>query len=115
MDWPHSVSVIAGLGLPLSHSDHNSCLQYQHRPQLVNDTTTTRTKIEAMITLGVPYEKDFPAQANQHLAEQSAKIAAELKKGGIEALADREIIAMIAYLQRVGTDIKAAGKTASAK
>ena len=37
MDWPHSVSVIAGLGLPLSHSDHSSCLQYQHCPQLLNE------------------------------------------------------------------------------
>ena len=32
MDWPHSASVIPGLGLPLSHSDHSSCGQYQQLP-----------------------------------------------------------------------------------
>jgi cytochrome c oxidase cbb3-type subunit I/II len=78
----------------------------------VLDTSTTRRKIEAMITLGVPYPADLPAKANQDVEAQSARIVAELKKGGIEALADREIIAMIAYLQRVGTDIKG---TAGAK
>jgi cytochrome c oxidase cbb3-type subunit I/II len=79
----------------------------------VLDTSTTRRKIEAMITLGVPYPADLPAKANQDVEAQSARIVAELKKGGIEALADREIIAMIAYLQRVGTDIKGtAGATA---
>jgi cytochrome c oxidase cbb3-type subunit I/II len=37
---------------------------------------------------------------------QAAKIADGLKKGGIDVEADREIVAMIAYLQRLGTDIK---------
>ncbi len=80
---------------------------YPHLFTDVLDTGNTRRKVEAMITLGVPYEAGFAEQANKHLQEQSAKIVAELKKGGIEVLADREIIAMIAYLQRIGTDIKA--------
>src|SRR3954471_24174400 len=50
MDWPHSVSVIAGLGLPLSHSEYSSCLQYQHCPQLLNDTTTTRSPTLCFVT-----------------------------------------------------------------
>ncbi|HQW42015.1 MAG TPA: hypothetical protein PK149_12660, partial [Flavobacteriales bacterium] len=50
---------------------------------------------------------DFPAHANDHLSAQQDKIVASLKKDGIEAQKEMEIIALIAYLQRVGTDIKA--------
>jgi len=82
------------------------------------DTTTTRRKIEAMITLGVPYEKeygaDFPLRANAHLVEQSRKIAANLKGAGVETPIDMEIVALIAYLQRMGTDIKAAPASTTA-
>jgi cytochrome c oxidase cbb3-type subunit I/II len=84
----------------------------------VLDTTTTRRKIEAMITLGVPYEQEygegFADRANAHLAEQSQKIVANLKAAGVEAPSDLEIISLIAYLQRIGTDIKA-GSTAAAQ
>jgi cytochrome c oxidase cbb3-type subunit I/II len=36
---------------------------------------------------------------------QAKEIAASLKKDGIEVPPNKEIIAMIAYLQRLGTDI----------
>ncbi len=99
---------------PTSMSPGSLMPAYPHLFTDVLDTTSTRSKVEAMITLGVPYEKEFVDQANAHLSAQSAKIVAELKAGGIDALQDREIIAMIAYLQRIGTDIKAApGKTAN--
>ena len=81
------------------------------------DTTTTRRKIEAMITLGVPYDQEygegFANRANAHLMEQSQKIVANLKAAGIEAPTDAEIISLIAYLQRLGTDIKASATTAA--
>src|SRR3712207_1208408 len=50
MDCPHSASVIPGLGLPLSHSDHSSCLQYQHCPQPMNEATTTRPPTRCFVT-----------------------------------------------------------------
>jgi len=92
---------------PTSMSPGSLMPAYTHLYDAVLDTSNTRDKINAMITLGVPYAADFPAQANKDLVMQSAAIAAGLKKDGIEALSDREIIALIAYLQRVGTDIKA--------
>lgn len=70
------------------------------------DTTTTAAKIRAMITLGVPYPEGYDKQANRHLVEQSEQITASLKKDGVETLSNKEIIAVIAYLQRMGTDIK---------
>ena len=69
------------------------------------DTATTPLKINAMRTLGVPYADDFAAKANADLMAQAKGIAADLKKDGIEVAPNKEIIAMIAYLQRLGTDI----------
>lgn len=70
------------------------------------DTTTTAKKIRAMQTLGVPYEKDYDKIANAELHQQALGIQARLKQSGIKADENKEIIALIAYLQRLGTDIK---------
>ncbi|RAJ29585.1 cytochrome-c oxidase, cbb3-type subunit I [Pedobacter cryoconitis] len=71
------------------------------------DTTTTRVKINAMRTLGVPYEKGYEHQANADLDKQAKAIATDLQQNNIKVKSDKEIIAIIAYLQRLGTDIKA--------
>ncbi|MCB9183676.1 MAG: cytochrome-c oxidase, cbb3-type subunit I [Flavobacteriales bacterium] len=97
---------------PTSMSPGSLMPPYHHLYEHALDTTTTKAKIEAMLTMGVPYDKKpyapgFENRANAHLSEQSAAIAANLKKAGIDAQSDKEIIALIAYLQRVGTDIKA--------
>ncbi|KEQ30775.1 cytochrome-c oxidase, cbb3-type subunit I [Pedobacter antarcticus] len=70
------------------------------------DTTTTRSKINAMRTLGVPYALGYENKANADLDEQARIIAADLKQNNIKVKSDKEIIALIAYLQRLGTDIK---------
>ncbi|HEV7380935.1 MAG TPA: cytochrome-c oxidase, cbb3-type subunit I [Dyadobacter sp.] len=70
------------------------------------DTSTTAAKIRAMQTLGVPYEKDYNKIANVELTKQSKEIQERLKQSGIKADEKKEIIALIAYLQRLGTDIK---------
>ena len=69
------------------------------------DTATTPIKINAMRRLGVPYEIDFAPKANAVLMKQASEIAADLKKDGIDIPANKEVIALIAYLQRLGTDI----------
>lgn len=71
------------------------------------DTTNTRVKINAMRTLGVPYETGYELVANAALDKQAKAIAADLKQNNIKVKSDKEIIAIIAYLQRLGTDIKA--------
>jgi cytochrome c oxidase cbb3-type subunit I/II len=38
--------------------------------------------------------------------KQADIIAADLQKQGIDVTSDKEIIALISYLQRLGTDIK---------
>ncbi|HRH02404.1 MAG TPA: cytochrome-c oxidase, cbb3-type subunit I [Bacteroidia bacterium] len=71
------------------------------------DTSTTAAKIRAMITLGVPYPKDYDKIANADLVKQENEIVENLKRDKIETMPNREIVAMIAYLQRLGKDIKA--------
>lgn len=71
------------------------------------DISTTEAKINAMQTLGVPYPDGFAKVANESLKEQADLIAKDLKQNNIKVNSDKEIIALIAYLQRLGTDIKA--------
>ncbi len=70
------------------------------------DTTTTAAKIRAMQKLGVPYPENYDRIANQDLQKQARQIAENLNSAGIQVSPDKEIIALIAYLQRLGTDIK---------
>ncbi len=76
------------------------------------DTATTGSRIRAMQTLGVPYPEGYDKIANQELLNQAGKIQDNLKRDKIETPKTAEIVALIAYLQRIGTDIKGeAGKT----
>ena len=70
------------------------------------DTAITPAKIRAMQTLGVPYPEGYDKKANEDLVAQENLIKANLKKDKIETPANAEIVALIAYLQRMGTDIK---------
>ena len=78
------------------------------------DTSLTAAKIRAMQTLGVPYPKGYDQQANADLTAQAKDIQAHLKKDKIDTPADVEIVALIAYLQRVGADIKGEKKLQTA-
>ncbi|MDA7794475.1 cytochrome-c oxidase, cbb3-type subunit II, partial [Flavobacteriales bacterium] len=74
------------------------------------DVSLTEKKIVAMQKLGVPYDKGFEKEAVQNLQLQAKVIADELKiqlqDPVTEIDENKEIIALIAYMQRLGTDIK---------
>jgi cytochrome c oxidase cbb3-type subunit I/II len=70
------------------------------------DISTTEAKINALRSIGVPYETGFEKVANAELQKQAELIAQDLQKQGVDVTSDKEIIALIAYLQRLGTDIK---------
>ena len=72
------------------------------------DTDYTASKIAVMRTLGVPYPAGYEDIALSDLQKQAKQIADNLRKDNIEmeGLEQKELIAMIAYLQRLGTDIK---------
>jgi cytochrome c oxidase cbb3-type subunit I/II len=75
-----------------------------------NDLNTgyTASKIKILQSLGTPYPEGFADKAVEDLNIQAKKIAESLKKDKIEqeGLEKKEIVALIAYLQRLGTDIK---------
>lgn len=78
------------------------------------DNSTIQDKMRTMVTLGVPYTEAEINNALKHMDEQATKIETnllanpEIKKSfGKETAAplkNREIVALIAYLQRLGTD-----------
>ena len=70
------------------------------------DMSLTAKKINAMRTLGVPYPVGYENRAVADLQAQADAIASDLAGSGIEVASDREIIALIAYLQRLGRDIE---------
>jgi len=81
---------------------------------LENDlnTSTTAAKISALRKIGVPYPEGYEEIANDDLVKQADAIALDLQKNGIPAEPQKEIIALIAYMQRLGTDIKVNKQTA---
>ncbi|MNY02233.1 Cytochrome C oxidase, mono-heme subunit/FixO [compost metagenome] len=83
------------------------------------NTSLLPKKIEAMQTLGVPYPKGYAQKAQGDLDKQANEIALDIvenmpkvalkgqdKNAKINELKKKEIVALIAYLQRLGTDIK---------
>jgi cytochrome c oxidase cbb3-type subunit I/II len=70
------------------------------------DTSLTPKMIRAMTALGVPYEEGYDLKANEELMIQGNAIVANLEKDKLQSIPTSEIVALIAYLQRMGTDIK---------
>jgi cytochrome c oxidase cbb3-type subunit I/II len=105
---------------PQSISPGSIMPRYQWLIKNTIDNSTIQDKMRTMVTLGVPYTDQEIADAMQSIDVQSSKIEAklltnpEIKKafGGDKAapLKDREIVALIAYLQRLGTDTQVKSK-----
>jgi len=74
------------------------------------DISATESKINVMRSIGVPYSEGYEKMANDDLQIQAQQIAADLQNAGAPAEPSKEIIALIAYLQRLGTDIKTSGQ-----
>ncbi|GAB3663009.1 cytochrome-c oxidase, cbb3-type subunit I [Echinicola sediminis] len=64
-------------------------------------------KIKTLQKLGVPYPEGYADKdAMQDLSRQANEIVSGLQEAGVEVMPDAEIVALISYLQRLGTDIK---------
>jgi cytochrome c oxidase cbb3-type subunit I/II len=70
------------------------------------DRSGTPAKIRALQILGVPYPEGYDSKAIGDITVQADSIAAGLAEAGIETDPNSELVALIAYLQRLGTDIK---------
>jgi cytochrome c oxidase cbb3-type subunit I/II len=77
-------------------------------PWLISNTVNIAEipkKIEAMQTLGVPYRVGYAKAAIDDYMKQANEIVAELKAAGVEVNPQSEVVAMIAYLHKLGRDI----------
>ncbi|WP_420602907.1 cytochrome-c oxidase, cbb3-type subunit I [Flagellimonas sp.] len=110
---------------PQSTSAGSIMPAYQWLVQNEHDRSGVQSKMEVMVKLGVPYSEEDIANAPQSMAEQAEQIEKNLytdpefertyeadkkyaEENGEEfvEMRNREIVALIAYLQRLGTDIK---------
>lgn len=68
-------------------------------------TATLQAKMKAMRTLGVPYSDEDIANGVATAGAQAKVITEDLMKSGVPAeVGDKELVALIAYLQRIGVD-----------
>jgi cytochrome c oxidase cbb3-type subunit I/II len=71
------------------------------------DLAAVERGVAAQVALGVPYTAEQVARAGELARAQARQIAAEIKQqGGPDGLEATQIVALVAYLQRLGTDIK---------
>jgi cytochrome c oxidase cbb3-type subunit I/II len=74
-------------------------------PWLYSDLTDVKAlpkKIEVQRMLGVPFRETTKKEIAASVETQSRMITEDLKKAGAEIAPDREIVALIAYLQKLG-------------
>ncbi|MEM9646935.1 MAG: cytochrome-c oxidase, cbb3-type subunit I [Bacteroidota bacterium] len=110
---------------PQSTSAGSIMPAYQWLVRNEHDRSGVESKMQAMVKLGVPYSEEEIANAQQSMATQAETIEKNLytdpefvktyeadkeyaKENGEDfvEMRNREIVALIAYLQRLGTDIK---------
>jgi len=110
---------------PQSTSSGSIMPSYSWMVRDEHDRSNIKTKMEAMVFLGVPYTQEEIDNADALMDAQATKIEKNLysdpdfainyeadKKYAAEngtefiKMRDREIVSLIAYLQRLGTDIK---------
>ena len=92
---------------PSSTSPGSIMPKYDYMITDVLDYKYIREKLSALRTAGVPYTDEEIANADKLIDKQAKEIAEDLRSNGFSVEQNAEIIAMIAYLQRMGTDIKA--------
>jgi cytochrome c oxidase cbb3-type subunit I/II len=110
---------------PQSTSSGSIMPAYQWLIKNKLDKSSTEDKMQTMASLGVPYSEEEIANAQKAMLAQGEEIQNNLyndpdfvkayeadkayaKENNLEfvEMKEREIVALIAYLQRLGTDIK---------
>jgi cytochrome c oxidase cbb3-type subunit I/II len=87
---------------PRSTSIGSNMPPYPHLYTEKFDQKTLPRKIAVMVQLGVPYPMMDATEIKTKAIEQGIKIVGELKTQGKDAQPDTKIVAVIAYLQKLG-------------
>jgi cytochrome c oxidase cbb3-type subunit I/II len=78
---------------------------YPYLAENTLDISILESKISTLRSVGVPYPVGFENNALADLNTQAKTIGDDLRSSGINVDDSAEIIALIAYLQRLGTDL----------
>jgi cytochrome c oxidase cbb3-type subunit I/II len=72
------------------------------------DLSNTASKLRALRSVGVPYTPDHVYRAEADARAEARVIADDLRASGVSVEDDVELVAIIAYLQRLGKKREAA-------
>jgi cytochrome c oxidase cbb3-type subunit I/II len=90
---------------PVATSPRSIMPAYPWLYDAVLDTSHVEGKVITLRRLGVPYPEGYEQLAEADLRAQADAIAAGLTRSGQPVASNREIVALIAYLQRLGRDV----------
>jgi cytochrome c oxidase cbb3-type subunit I/II len=100
---------------PRSVSEGSNMPNYPWLFTAQTDLAALPAKLDAMRTLGVPYPEWTPEEVVASAGAQGAEITARLREAGLHTEPDRQIVALIAYLQKLGKSEPVLRGTASAR
>jgi cytochrome c oxidase cbb3-type subunit I/II len=100
---------------PRSVSDDSNMPNYPWLFTGKTDLAALPSKIKVQRTLGVPFPDLTPDEIAASVREQGERITAGLREAGLHTAPDREIVALIAYLQKIGKSEPVNRVTAAAK
>ncbi|MFT3765726.1 MAG: cytochrome-c oxidase, cbb3-type subunit I [Minicystis sp.] len=87
---------------PRSISEGSNMPPYSHLANQKVDFSLTNRKLSAMKSVGVPYSQEQIGASAADARAQADVITKDLSDNGVTVAPDTEIVAMIAYLQRIG-------------
>ena len=93
---------------PRSTSPNSIMPPYPHMLENELDLSNLPTKLKRLRVLGTPYSDDEVENAVEIARAEAEAIAREVEaQGGPQGLETKQIVALVAYLQRLGKDIEA--------
>jgi cytochrome c oxidase cbb3-type subunit I/II len=99
---------------PRSISEGSNMPPYAHLAKNTIDLAATPAKLRAHKSIGVPYSPEAIAGATNEARTQAESIAKDLAESGVTVEPNTEMVALIAYMQRLGqTPAEPAPKSAT--
>jgi len=90
---------------PLETSKGSLMPEYDHLLVKELDFSKVPRHLRALQLVGVPYTDEEVLEGEAHARKQALEIDMELRDAGLPGYGDKQVIAMIAYMKRLGTDI----------
>ena len=79
---------------------------YPHLLEQPLDFNQATASVSAMKAIGVPYSERTVAEAAELARKQAQEIEAKvIAENGPKGVGDRKVVALVAYLMRLGTDL----------